>query len=149
MSKRRFPPGISLVLGHVLGIVFGLVHHTASAEVLVVVSADAPFTRLTSHDLKDIYLGRRSQLGSGIDIVPLDQVEGTAARSEFYTHYTGQTPAQIKAHWARQIFTGRGQPPQALANSREVVERIANDTNALGYIDPSSLDDRLRVLTVE
>jgi len=46
--------------------------------------------------------------------VPLDLTEGTAVRSEFYTHYTGQTSAQIKAHWARQIFTGRGQPPQAL-----------------------------------
>ena len=81
--------------------------------------------------------------------MPLDLTEGTAARSEFYTRYTGQTPAQIKAHWARQIFTGRGQPPQALANSRAVVERLVSDAKALGYIDPSFLDERLRVVTIE
>ncbi|MEL7967367.1 phosphate ABC transporter substrate-binding protein [Vreelandella neptunia] len=126
-----------------------MAYHPASAEVLVVVSAEAPVTRLTNSDLRDIYLGRRTLIVNGVQVVPLDLTEGTAARSEFYTHYTGQTPAQIKAHWARQIFTGRGQPPQALASSRAVVERLVSDVKALGYIDPSFLDERLRVVTIE
>ncbi|MBT2787560.1 phosphate ABC transporter substrate-binding protein [Halomonas sp. ISL-106] len=145
MVRRLIAPGISLLFGAMLSLNCTL----ALAEVLVVVSADAPFTRLTSSDLRDIYLGRRTQIANGMMVVPLDQPEGTAARSEFYTHFTGQTPAQIKAHWARQIFTGRGQPPQALANSRAVVERLVSDTKALGYIDPAFLDERLRVVTIE
>ena len=132
-----------------MGAVLSLAYHPASAEVLVVVSAEAPVTRLTNSDLRDIYLGRRTLIVNGVQVVPLDLTEGTAARSEFYTHYTGQTPAQIKAHWARQIFTGRGQPPQALASSRAVVERLVSDVKALGYIDPSFLDERLRVVTIE
>lgn len=119
MLKRLTGSGVSLLLGAMLS----MAYHPASAEVLVVVSAEAPFTRLTSSDLRDIYLGRRTLIVNGVQVVPLDLTEGTAARSEFYAHYMGQTPAQIKAHWARQIFTGRGQPPQALANSRAVVER--------------------------
>lgn len=145
MLKRLTASVSSLLLGTVLS----LVYHPASAEVLVVVSAEAPFTRLTSSDLRDIYLGRRTLIVNGVQVVPLDLTEGTAARSEFYTQYTGQTPAQIKAHWARQIFTGRGQPPQALANSRAVVERLVGDAKALGYIEPSFLDERLRVVTIE
>lgn len=145
MLKRLTGSGVSLLLGAMLS----MAYQPASAEVLVVVSAEAPFTRLTSSDLKDIYLGRRTLIVNGVQVVPLDLTEGTAARSEFYTHYTGQTPAQIKAHWARQIFTGRGQPPQALANSRAVVERLVSDAQALGYIDPSFLDERLRVVTIE
>lgn len=145
MFKRLTATGVSIVLGTVLN----LFYHTASAQVLVVVSADAPFTRLASNDLSDIYLGRRTQIVNGIQVVPIDQPEGTVVRREFYAHYTGRTPAQIKAHWARQIFTGRGQPPQALPNSRAVVERLVGDTQALGYIDPSFLDERLRVVTIE
>ncbi|MDQ7731552.1 phosphate ABC transporter substrate-binding protein [Halomonas sp. SpR1] len=127
----------------------GLFYLPASAEVLVVVAAEAPVTRLTRSDLRDVYLGRRTLMINGVEVVPLDLTEGTAVRSEFYTHYTGQTPAQIKAHWARQIFTGRGQPPQALANSRAVVERLVSDAKSLGYIDSSFLDERLRVVTIE
>ena len=123
--------------------------HPASAEVLVVVSMEAPITRLTLSDLRDIYLGRRTLIVNGVEIVPLDLAEGTEERSEFYTRYTGQTPAQIKAHWARQIFTGRGQPPQALANSRAVVERLVNDATSLGYIDSTFLNERLRAVILE
>jgi len=47
------------------------------------------------------------------------------------------------------IFTGRGQPPQTLADSQAVVERLARDPGALGYIDARYLDDRLRVVTIE
>ncbi|BBI50321.1 hypothetical protein HORIV_27420 [Vreelandella olivaria] len=110
MFKRLIASATSLLLASGLS----LFYHPASAEVLVVVSAEAPVTRLTLSDLRDVYLGRRTLIVNGVEVVPLDLTEGTAARSEFYTHYTGQTPAQIKAHWARQIFTGRGQPPQAL-----------------------------------
>ncbi|MEA2118422.1 phosphate ABC transporter substrate-binding protein [Halovibrio sp. HP20-50] len=145
MLKRLTAPLVSLLLGAALT----MVNHPARAEVLVVVSAEAPFTRLTRSDLRDIYLGRRTLIASGVQVEPLDQVEGTAARSEFYFHYTGQTPAQIKAHWAKQIFTGRGQPPQTLTNSRAMVERLVSDAKALGYIDPSFLDERLRVVTIE
>lgn len=145
MLKRLTGSGIRLVLGAMLS----MAYHPASAEVLVVISAESPFTRLTSSDLKDVYLGRRSLTVNGLQVVPLDLTEGAATRSEFYARYTGQTPAQIKAHWARQIFTGRGQPPTALANSRAVVERLVSDTNTLGYIDSSFLDERLRVVTIE
>lgn len=153
MVKPATVYGASRVRGIVIGIALGTllstVSYIASAEVVVVASADASLTRLSSRDLKDIYLGRRSQTANGMPVVPLDQPEGTQERREFYTHYTGQTLAQIKAHWARQIFTGRGQPPQALTNSRAVVERLLSDVNALGYIDASFLDERLRVITIE
>ncbi len=145
MFKRLTATGVSIVLGTVLN----LFYHTASAQVLVVVSAEAPFIRLASSDLSDIYLGRRTQIVNGIQVVPIDLPEGTVLRREFYAHYTGRTPAQIKAHWARQIFTGRGQPPQSLSDSRAVVERLVSDTKALGYIDAVFYDDRLRVVTIE
>lgn len=141
MLKRLTALGVSIV--------FSVTCNAASAELLVVVSVEAPFTRLASDELVDIYLGRRAQIGRGLQVVPLDQSEGSVERSEFYTRYIGQTPAQLKSHWAKLIFTGRGQPPQALSDSRAVVERLVGDITALGYIDAAFLDDRLRVITIE
>ena len=79
-------------------------------------------------------------------VVPIDQAEGSVAREEFYTRFLGKSPAQVKAYWAKIIFTGRGQPPKEVASSIEVKKRVAENPNAIGYIDQSHVDESVRVL---
>ncbi|WP_404463212.1 phosphate ABC transporter substrate-binding protein [Vreelandella aquamarina] len=122
---------------------------TVFADLVVVVSADAALSRIQRQELKDLYLESRTPLPGQARITPLDQSERSRERSEFYQRYIEKTPAQLRTHWARLIFTGRGQPPQALSNSQAVVERLIRDPYALGYIDPYFLDERLKVVTVE
>ena len=57
--------------------------------------------------------------------------------------------AQMKAHWAKIIFTGRGHPPEEAANSAEVKKLIVNNPNAIGYIDKSLVDATVKVLLSE
>jgi len=78
--------------------------------------------------------------------VPIDQAEGTAAREEFYLSFTGKSPAQLKAHWAKIIFTGRGQPPVEVANGAELKKHLAENPNALGYIERAMVDDSVKVV---
>ncbi|AVI63168.1 hypothetical protein [Halomonas sp. GFAJ-1] len=141
MLKRLNMLGASVLLS--------VIGHAATADVLLVTSVEAPFTRLTSSELTDIYLGRRTQIGKGLAVIPLDQSGSSIEREVFYTRYIGQTPAQIKAHWARLIFTGRGQPPQTFRDSQAVIDRLVSDKAALGYINAAYFDDRLRVVQVE
>ncbi|MBR2515136.1 MAG: phosphate ABC transporter substrate-binding protein [Halomonas sp.] len=141
MLKRLNMLGASVLLS--------VIGHAATADVLLVASVEAPFTRLASSELTDIYLGRRTQIGKGLAVIPLDQSGNSIEREEFYTRYIGQTPAQIKAHWSRLIFTGRGQPPQTLSDSRAVIDRLVSDNTTLGYINAAYFDDRLRVVQVE
>lgn len=53
---------------------------------------------------------------------------------------------QIKIHWSKIIFMGRGTPPTALPDSMAVKRRVAEDPHAIGYIDQSQVDDSVRVL---
>ena len=62
----------------------------------------------------DIFLGRATRFPNGLLAVPIDQVEGSAAREEFYTRFVGKSAAQMKAYWSKIIFTGRGQPTSAI-----------------------------------
>lgn len=121
----------------------------ALADVVVVVSKQNPVTTLTSAQLADIYLGRLSRFPNGEPVVPIDQREGADARTDFYSDYLGQAPAQIKAHWSKLIFTGRGQPPRAVTDGNAMVELVAENPEAIGYIDPDQVNDDVRILTIE
>lgn len=117
-----------------------------AAQVVAVVSAQSAVTQLSREQIANIFLGKTSVLPTGEAIVPIDQVEGSALRDEFYARFVGKSAAQIKIHWSKIIFTGRGNPPMALPDSTAVKSRVAEDPHAIGYIDQSQVDDSVRVL---
>lgn len=131
------------------GLLLGLVAAAAPAEVVVVVSADNPVESLSRVQLTDIYLGRLNRFPNGDAVVPIDQRESSPAHDEFYSRYLDQSPAQIKAHWSKLIFTGRGQPPRAVSGGEAAAELVAGNPNAIGYLDAELVDERLRVVSVE
>lgn len=131
------------------GLLLQLVAFWANAEVVVVVSPKSPITEISRLELADVYLGRLTRLGNGQPVVPIDQAQRTDAHEEFYAEYLGRSAAAIKAHWARLIFTGRGQPPKSVQNDHAVIDRLVQNPNAIGYLNRQAVDDRVRVLNVE
>lgn len=118
----------------------------AAAEVVAVVSVKSPVTTLSKNQVADIFLGKSNRFPEGGPAMPIDQAEGSALRDEFYAVLVGKSSAQMKAHWSKIIFTGRGQPPREVPNSIEVKNLVANNPNAIGYIELSQLDSSLRVV---
>jgi ABC-type phosphate transport system substrate-binding protein len=118
----------------------------AQEAVVAVVSAKSPVTALNSDQVADIFLGKTGRFPDGSQAVPIDQQEDAPGRERFYAQFTGKSPAQVKAHWSKIIFTGRGQPPRQATSVAELKKMIADNPNAIGYIDPSHVDGSLRVL---
>jgi len=56
------------------------------------------------------------------------------------------SPAQVKAFWAKIIFTGRGQPPKTVATSLEAKKLLVENPNTISYIDQSLVDGSVRVV---
>lgn len=118
----------------------------AAAEVVVVVSANSPITRLSDSEIADAFLGKLTRVSGGPAFVPLDQPEGSAAREAFYLKFTGKSPAQLKAFWSKVIFTGRGRPPRALPNDAEVIRALQANPGAIGYVERASVGPAARIL---
>jgi ABC-type phosphate transport system substrate-binding protein len=116
------------------------------ADVVAVVSSKNPLASLSKAQVADIFLGKTARFPDGTLAVPIDREEGSATRDEFYTTFTGKSPAQIKSHWTKIIFTGRGQPPIAASNSAEARQLIAANPRAIGYIERSAVDSTVKVL---
>ena len=120
-----------------------------SADVVVVVSAKSQVTVLTKAQVAEVFLGKATRYPDGSPAVPIDLAEGSAARDEFYAKYTGKSPAQLKAHWSKIIFTGRGQPPAEAANPADLKKRVAENPSAIGYLEPDRVDVTVKILIAQ
>jgi hypothetical protein len=86
------------------------------------------------------------QLLVGREAIPIDQAEGAPEREEFYRDVADMSAAQLEAYWSKIIFTGRGQPPEAVANDREARKFVAEHPDAIGYIEQNMVDSIVKVV---
>jgi ABC-type phosphate transport system substrate-binding protein len=122
----------------------------ACAELVVVVNPKNPVATMTADQVAQVFLGRSSSFPAGGNATPVDQKEGVAIRDEFYTKVADKNPGQVKAYWAKQMFSGKGSPPREAASSADVKHAVASDAGAIGYIEKSAVDSSVKaVLTVQ
>ena len=127
-----------------IGLVLSLAAATATADVVAVVSSRSAIKALSKIQVAEIFLGKVRRYPDGTLAVPIDQAEDSAAHEEFYAKFAGKSPAQLKAHWSKIVFTGRGQPPKSVPNGIEMKKRLVENPAAIGYIDKSMLDASVR-----
>jgi ABC-type phosphate transport system substrate-binding protein len=128
------------------GILLSLAVPAVNAEVVAVVSASNPVAELSTVQIADIFLGKSSRFPDGSAAIPIDQPESSAERSEFYTRYVRKSAVEMKMHWSKLIFTGRGQPPRALPDANAVKALLAQNPATISYLDRSQVDSSLRIL---
>lgn len=116
------------------------------AETVVIVAAASPVTVLSADQTGDLFLGRATAFPSGAAATPIDQAEGSAVREDFYTKIANKSGAQVKAYWAKLMFTGKGQPPREAGDSAGVKSAVAANPSAVGYVDKSVVDGSVRVV---
>jgi hypothetical protein len=116
------------------------------AELVVAVRGDSEISSLTKNEVVDIFLGRFRQLPSGRIAEPLDQAPQSPEKQAFYGTLINKTVAEINAYWARLLFSGRVAPPRSMDTSDRMLEELLRNPRAIGYIDRSKLDRRLRVV---
>jgi len=104
---------------------------------------------LSKSQVAKIFLGKSRRFPDGSRAIPLNQNEGSAERNTFYQLVSGKSPAQVKAHWSKLIFTGRGRPPKEAASNAAIKALLANSEGNIGYIDSAAVDDSIKVVAVK
>ncbi len=117
----------------------------ARADVVVIAGAASPLELRDAAEVARIFLGKSEVTAGGALVVALDQPEGAPARTEFYRQFTGKTPAQVRAYWARLIFTGKGQPPRQL-DAASTAKALAANPRAIAYVDRAAVPSGTRIV---
>lgn len=115
----------------------------AQAEIVVIVNPKSAAANMTAEQVANVYLGKDTSFA------PVDLPESAAAREEFYKKVAGKDSAQVKAIWARLIFTGKVQPPKEVGNAGDAVKQVASNDKGIAYVEKSAVDASVKaVLTL-
>lgn len=99
-------------------------------------NASAP----SSEQIANIFLGKSN------DLVGVDLPDGNGVRDAFYQKVTGKDGAQLKAYWAKLVFTGKAQALKEFSSDAEVKKYVAANPTAIGYIDKGAVDGSVKVV---
>jgi len=132
MHKKQLMAGAALLAA------FTAASPTFAADIVVVGHPSA--APMSKDQVSDVFLGKNTALN------PVDQPEASAIRTEFYKKATGRDLSQIKATWARLVFSGKAQAPKEGADAAAIKKAVAADPKAVGYLEKSSVDASVKVL---
>lgn len=117
----------------------------ANAEIVIIVSVNNPIHTLSVAQAEKIFLRKDSKFPNGTEAVAVDGPTGKE-RDEFYQGVAHKNAFQLRAYWARQMFTGGEKPPMTVSSAEELVELIGNDSNKIGYCERSLVNSSVKVV---
>ncbi|MBH0020680.1 phosphate ABC transporter substrate-binding protein [Pseudoalteromonas sp. SWXJ133] len=116
----------------------------AFADIAVIINP-SNINTVDTDTIKKIYLGKSKSFSNGDKVNPVDQ-DGTSVADEFNDKVVGKSSSQLNAYWSKLIFTGKGTPPEKLASDQAVIDFVAANNDAIGYIDSAKVSDKVKVI---
>ena len=105
----------------------------AAADVYVIVSNQSDIQELSKEEVRDIYFSKILTIDNKPVNLTAYDLEDDKIRSNFYKSVSGKSLRQMSSYWARMVYSGRGKPPATLKLD-EVLSKILEDPNAIGYV---------------
>ena len=118
------------------------------AAIAVVAHPSTAEVGLTQDELARIYLGKSKSFGNGAPVSPVDQAYANPIRSEFEKKVLEMSKRKLKSYWSKRLFTGKGKPPQELANDKAVLDFVTETPGGIGYVDGNSVTDKVKLLLI-
>jgi ABC-type phosphate transport system substrate-binding protein len=119
---------------------------SAQSNARIIVSADVEVTSISQSELARIYLGKKTFWDSGARIEPSLLDEKSPVTESFLEENLKKTVRQFRAYWKRHLFSGQGTAPKTFASSKQVADFVAANPGAIGIVDGSYTDDRVKFI---
>jgi hypothetical protein len=116
-------------------------------DVMIVVNPRSAVSQITETQLRDIFIGSRSQFEGGVHAIPV-LLKGGPAHEVFLHRHIGETPAEFRGRWRKAVFTGQGSMPKEFLSEAALLEYVAATPGAIGYVSRVNNPEAVRVLTV-
>jgi ABC-type phosphate transport system substrate-binding protein len=119
----------------------------AGAQVVVIANPSVKAAEVSKSDLRDVFTGAASNLKDGSHVTPVLLKSGSA-HSEFLAEYIGKDDTAFRASWRSLVFSGQATMPKSLDSEAAVVEYVAHNPGAIGYISKATPHEGVKVLAV-
>jgi hypothetical protein len=116
-------------------------------DVTIVVNKNFPISRITETQLRDIFIGVRSQFDNGTRAVPV-LLKGGPAHEVFLHRHIGDTPDEFRTRWRRAVFTGQGSMPREFSTEAALIQYIEVTPGAIVYVSRPPQNSSVKALTI-
>ena len=119
----------------------------AHADLAVIVNPLSGVEQLSKAQVVNIFLGSHREFPTGIAAKPVDLGGALPEKAQFYRGLVNRDLDQMAAYWSRLVFSGSTVPPVQANNWQDVLQLVATNRNAIGYIDSKNADPaRVRIV---
>lgn len=121
----------------------------AMADIAVVVHKSNPISEMSTQEVRQYFLGKRNTFSNGNTAKPLDQAASSALHEAFTKKVLKKTPSSLNSYWSRQMFSGKGNPPDAVeGGDKSVISMLQEYKSGIAYIDAANLDDSVKPVLI-
>ena len=110
----------------------GALDIASAEEIYVFANKSVPDNALSQAELKNIFLGKKVRWTDNqrVDCVML---KDSTCQESFLNQHIRKTSFQFNNYWKKQIFTGKGQPPQTFDSEQALVDYVSQTSGAIGF----------------
>lgn len=118
-------------------------------DLVVVINISNPESDISMDNLKKYYEGTVPLWGNGKKITPADLADGNPLAAKFSEAVLGKSLEKKQAMWVRKVFRGEGTPPAQFPNDAGVLNYVAENPGAIGYVTKGSVDTSVKIVSVD
>ena len=126
---------------------------SVSAQVAVVVNKANPVRDISLRQVQDIYLGNTVAWTDHLRIFPVSLKSKEVVTKTFFMKALNKKPNDMRRIWIRLMLSGDVSPPKVVGLASDVLDYVASNEGAIGFVDVVHLDDRaheaVQVISVE
>lgn len=121
---------------------------TFAGDWAIVANPAVGVSSVSKADLKRIYTGKKSQLGSG-KIVPIMLSESNPAAAAFLQEVLGMSGAEYKKFWVDAQIKGEGTAPMTQKSSAAAIAIASELPGGIAVVEKSAANGSVKVLDVK
>ena len=127
-------------------------NNTSGSSIAIIVNKDNPVATLSAGEVKLYWLRKIKKRWPEINknIRPADYKSKNAAQETFYATILKMSASDVETYFTQKQYESAEKPQDKLASSSAMVDFVAGEPGAIGYVDASTLsaDDKAKVKIV-
>jgi ABC-type phosphate transport system substrate-binding protein len=129
-------------------IMLGTASTLFAADYTVIANKDVSTSSLSKQELQAIFLGEKTRWDDGKHITIINLETGDVQKS-FLQAIVEKTPSQYENYWKKLIFTGKATAPKSTTDQSNVIEFVAGQQGAIGYVAAGEAVGSVKTITVK
>lgn len=133
-----------------LALALAMVAHAlpVAAEQRLIAHPSVNETALSLNTARLIFSMQLAQWSDGTRTRVFVLADDTSAHRAFSKNLLSLYPRQLRRVWDRRLYSGTGQPPETVADEKEMRTKVATTPGAIGYLSSEMIDDSVHVLQI-